>query len=157
MDCQVVEEEEEVTTLTTLSIGETFQIPEISLTVSEAIITDSYEYYDEASDSMLSKEADPGISFLIITLEGLKSEWWLKGTGPWERRFNVSDSEGNTCVWSAYLGEDRLTLLNMYPGMKIEGKMLFKIQEGASGLKITYTLGTPYPFPITDIAEWVIK
>ena len=148
------EEEEEVPALTTLSIGETYQTPEIRVIVSEVIVTDSYEYYDEASGSTLSKEASPGISFLIITAEvenvGSKSR---KEEG-WDR-FSVSDSKGNTYYRATYFGKDRLTSPghDMAPGVKIGGKVLFNIQEGASGLKITYTP----QLPPRNLAEWVTK
>ena len=148
------EEEEEVPPLTTLSIGETYQTLEIRVIVSEVLVTDSYEYYDEASDSTLSKEASPGISFFIITAEIENVGSAARRLEGWDR-FSVSDSEDNTYYRSTYFGEDRLTSpgLDMAPGVKIEGKVLFNIQEGASGLKITYTP----ELPPRNLAEWVIK
>jgi len=84
---EVVEEPEEVVEVVTLSIGETYQTPEVAVTISEVIVTDSYEYYDKASDSMLSKEASPGTSFLIthvaINNVGTKQHWGSRGPEQW--------------------------------------------------------------------------
>ncbi len=148
------EEEEEEEGIVFLSIGETYQTPEIAVTVSEAIVTDSYEYYDEASESMLSKEASPGISFLITTVE-------IENVGSTSKHrhsyylFSASDSEGNTYYNKSYFGENRLPEVHdLSAGAKAEGKMLYNIQEGTSGLKIAYV---GWEFPSEKLAEWVIK
>ena len=148
------EEEEEEEEIVFLSIGETYQTLEMAVTVSEAIVTDSYEYYDQASDSMLAKEASPGMSFLIST-----AEIENVGSTPKHREgfylFSASDSEGNTYFTESYFGENRLPeVYTLSAGAKVEGKILFNIQEGTSGLKIAY-VGLKYPSK--KLAEWVIK
>jgi len=153
------EEEEEVEgVVITLSLGETYQKPEeVAVTVSSGVlITDSYEYYDEATASMLSKEASPGMSFLIATaeIENLGSSRRMREG---YRKFHVYDSEGSLYMWSAYYGEDPLRKTYGIPeGGKIEGKMLFDIQEGASGLTIAY-MDLTYPPEPKRIAEWEIE
>ena len=150
------EEEEEEEGVATLSIGETFQSSEVVVTISELIVTDSYEYYDEASESTATEEASPGMSFLIITvkIENVSNRRRrLEG----EKRFSISDSEGNTYLYHQYLGENPiLTPPYLHVGDEIEGKMLFNIPEGTSGLKIAYTSKTP-PTENKLLAEWVIE
>ena len=63
------EEEAEEEEAPTLSIGETFQTPGVVVTVSELIVTDSYEYHDTFSGEVATKEARPGMFFLIFTVE----------------------------------------------------------------------------------------
>ena len=162
------EEEEEGTTkiyggegppLTTLSIGETFQSLELVVTVSEPIVTDSYEYYDEASESMATKEASPGMFFLIFTakIENVgSSPRYYEGY----RRFKVHDSEDNTFLPHLYKGENPLPFPNIFnPGEEIEGKVLVDIPEGASGLTIAYWPPGQGPEgrAVPKLAEWVIE
>ena len=136
------EQEEEVVTL---SIGETYQTPEVAVTVSEAIVTDSFEYYDEASESMSTEEAKPGTFFLIFTAE-INNVGSSKRYNEGARHFQTSDSEGNTYLMhkylSSYFGENQLKhyKLALAPGEEIKGKVLFRIPEGAGDLKIAYML-----------------
>ena len=153
---QEVEEEEKEEAeeeIQILSVGETYQKSEVAVTVSEAILTDSYEYYDEASKSMLSKEASPGTSFLIIAVE-------IKNVGSRVRlregrdRIRVYDSEDSQHRFKAYYGQDRLlTPYSLPTGGEIEGKILFNIPEGTSGLRIEYW----EPEPVRKFAEWVVE
>ncbi len=148
--------------LTTLSIGETFQSSELVVTVSEPIVTDSYEYYDEASESMATKEAGSGMFFLIFTakIENVgSSSRYYEGY----RRFKVHDSEDNTFLPHLYKGENPLPFPNIFnPGEEIEGKVLVDIPEGASGLTIAYWpssgSGTiPEGRTVPKLVEWVIE
>jgi len=168
------EEEEEEEEIPTLSIGETFQSPEVVVTVSEAIITDSYDYYDEALESMVTRKASSGKFFLIFTAEienpagvaGINGEDGEVAPREVEgfRRFQVVDSEGKMGTSVRYLGENPLvSVLGLYPGEKIEGKMAFEIREEASGLKIVYSTKIVYPagemvkFPTEKLVEWEIE
>ena len=151
------EEEEVVAETVTLSNGETFPGLEIevAVTVSEACVTDSYEYHDRASDSMLSKEASPGTSFLIafIKLDNWGGTDW-RLTEPWCGRFYVTDSENNTYLNQEYLGENPLKATYILDGTAKDGWILFNIPEGASGLKIVYK---SWDEPIRLLAEWEIE
>ena len=150
------EEEEEEEGVATLSIGERFQSSEVAVTISELIVTDSYEYYDEASESMAIEEVSPGMSFLIFTVE-IENVSNKRRRLEGEKRFSITDSEGNTYSYHQYLGENPIgTPPYLHVGDVIEGKMLFNIPEGASGLKLAYTSKTP---PTEDklLAEWVIE
>ena len=169
---QEEEEEEEEEGVPTLSIGETFQSPEIEVTVSEAIVTDSYEYYDEASESMATKEASPGTFFLIahVEIKNVKEPTETAGRawGPDDRimegprRMFVSDAEGNEYKaeyeaesWAGKGAiEDALQgMWALKPGKRMDGKVVFIIPEGASDLKVFYRQKWP---PIA-LAEWVIE
>ena len=155
---QEEEEEEEEEIIPTLSIGETFQSPEAIVTVSEVIVGDSYDHYDTYSKSTVTKEASPGTFFLIFTAEienvGLGDE-----ETPWNvgrEQFRIFDSEGSEYRHFPYYAEDRLPLKHgvIYRGDKIKGTVLFNIPEGASGLKIAFSLTT---FPLKKVVEWEIE
>ncbi len=152
---QEEEEEEEEVEVPILSIGETYQSPKVVITVSEAIVIDSYEYYDVISKTTALKEASPGMSFLIFSAE-------IENVGDAIRyyegkmRFWASDSEGNeyTAV-REYYGEPRLPEASRFQSdSKMEGKVLILIPEGASGLTISYR---EKALPHKKVAEWVIK
>ena len=147
----VVEEEEEVPIL---SIGETYQTPGVEVTVLETIVTESYEYYDQASESMATKEAGPGMSFLIATAEvkNVSSTWGLEeGRG----RFFVWDTEGVWGTSTAYLGEEDFPWRHRLPaGAKVEGTILFEIREGARDLAISYSSTWGFYWPLV---KWVIE
>ncbi|MBA7626395.1 hypothetical protein ES703_33843 [subsurface metagenome] len=149
------EEEEEEEEVPTLSIGETFQTPGVVVTVSDPIVTDSYEYHDTFSGDVATKEASPGTSFLIFTAE-IKNvdmgEDWNVG----RELFRIFDSEGFEYRPFPYYGDDSLPLRYavLQPGEKIGGTVLFNIQEGASGLKIAFSLTA---FPLRKAAEWEIE
>ncbi len=150
-------EEEVVAEAVTLSVGETFPgtVLEIAVTVLEARVTDSYEYHDRASDSMLSKEASPGTSFLIafIKLDNWGGTDW-RAIDPWIDRFEATDSENNTYLYQEYLGENPLKATYILDGTAKDGWILFNIPEGASGLKIVYM---SWAEPTSILAEWVIE
>ena len=152
------EEEEEEWEVVTLSIGETYQTPEVDVTVSEAIVTDSYEYYDQASESMATKEASPGTYFLIITVEinrvGSQIRRARQTEGPyWFRAFA---SDGTRYSYQTYLGENPLQMFTLSAGEEVRGKVLFNIPEGAGGLKIVYGIASGY-YEEKILAEWEIE
>ena len=95
-----------------------------------------------------------GSSIITVKIENVSNRRRrLEG----EKRFSISDSEGNTYLYHQYLGENPiLTPPYLHVGDEIEGKMLFNIPEGASGLKIAYTSKTP-PTENKLLAEWVIE
>ncbi len=147
-------EQEEEEEFPILSIGETYQSPMVIITVSEAIVTDSYEYYDLISETAALEEATPGTSFLIFTAE-IKNVDTVARLYEGKRRFRASDSKGNEYLFSEYYGEARLPEDPRFqPGSEIEGKVLILIKEGASGLKIEY-LQAAYPYK--KVAEWMIE
>jgi len=137
-----------------LGIGETYQTPEVEVTVSEAIVTESYEYYDQASESMATKEADPGMSFLIVTAEvkNVGHIWTLEEGGG---RFFAWDTEGVLAAATDYLGEDVFPGQHgLSAGAKVEGKILFEIREGARDLAISYSSIWGLTEPLV---KWVIE
>ena len=148
------EEEEEGEEIVTLSIGETYQTPEVAVTVSEVIITDSYEYFDLTLDSMATKEASPGTYFLISTV-AIKNVGSVRRLKEGAIRFLVYDSAGSRYENEAYEREDRLLYdPRLRVGKEIKGAVLFSISEGASGLKIIYR---EEAYPYKKVAEWVIE
>ena len=148
--CPAEEEEEEVPIL---GIGETYQTPEVEVIVSEAIVTESYEYYDQASESMATREADPGMSFLIATTETKNVSRSRRREG--RERFFLWTAEGVWAAYTDYLGEDVLPGLHgLIPGTKVEGKILFEIREGARDLMISYSVSWSFSLPLV---KWVIE
>ncbi len=146
------EEEAEEEEAPTLSIGETFQTPGVVVTVSELIVTDSYEYHDTFSGEVATKEARPGMFFLIFTVEIENvdmGEDWNVG----RELFRIFDFEAFEYRPFPYYADDSLPLRYavLQPGEKIRGTVLFNIQEGASGLKIAFSLTA---FPLRKAVEW---
>lgn len=137
-----------------LGIGETYQTPGLEIIISEAIVTESYEYYDQASESMITKEVDPGMSFLIATAEvkNVSSTWRLEeGRG----RFFAWDAEGQLETTTVYLGEDDFPWLHRLPaGAKVKGTILFEIPEGARDLAISYSDRWGLALPLV---KWVLE
>ena len=151
---QEEEEEEESDTLTTFRIGETFQSLEVVVTVSDAIRTDSYENPNRNTGDIPTEEADPGMTFLIITAE-TKNVGDVKRDIEGRNQFRVIDSDGNEYTNSILFGEDvLLPRIRINPGGEATGKVLFIIPEEASGLKIVYESRT---ISVTgDLIEWVL-
>jgi len=135
----VTEEEEAPAPILNLRIGETAQTPNMKLTVSEPVITDSYQYYSKVADEMRTKETPAGWSFLLVTieLENLGSDQQQVGL----IKIKATDSEATNYTPIALLAEDRLAhTQELAPGKKLRGRVLFKIREEATGLKIIYDL-----------------
>ena len=135
-----------------LGVGETYQTAEMEVTISEAVLTDSYEYSDKASGSTVTKEANPGVSFLIASVE-MKNVGDSVQTMQGADVFRAVDAEGSSKTVLPYLGEGPLvSIQHLQPGTKIEGKMLFEMPEGASDVKIQYK--TMWQ---VLLAEWEIR
>lgn len=132
--------------LPTLSIGETARTQEIEVTVLEAIVTDKYEYYSNTLQQTVSKEASPGMSFLIITAKAknVGATTLLSGAN-W---FYIVDPEAHEYRLLLHYGADAMVPDRyLLPGMEMGGKALFQIPKGATSLKIKYT----------KVAEWEVK
>ena len=153
------EQEEEEEEIPTLSIGETYQTEEVAVTVLEAIVTDSYEYYHKASESMRTEEASPGTSFLIITVEinNVGSQTRRMEGALWFRALDSEDSRFRYQHAALFHGEDRLPYTpSLRSGEEMRGTVLFRIPEGASGLKIGYGIYVSYG-PNIPLAQWEIE
>ena len=139
----------------TLSMGETYQTEWIKVTVSDQIITDSYEWHDKNTGELFTKEAEPGEIFVIAYVEQLNvGDQIRRDEG--RDRFRIYDAEGN--YWrSKFYYEEKDALLvarSFSPDERAEGKVLFIIPEGTSGLKIGYITQI---IPIKPIAQWVVE
>ncbi len=157
------EEEEEEEEVAILSIGETYQTPEVAVTISEAMVIDSYEYIDKATGKMSTLEAEPGKSLLIFTVEiknvgdTVLKEQGVKLIAPYDSEGSLHVSGGGGYSPKSYPGEDALPVSKyISPGDKIEGKVLSPIPEGASGLKIAYLKLEQWDVLI-PIAMWEIE
>lgn len=149
------EQEEEGSSQISLRVGETARTSKITVTVSDTIITDSYEYYSQAEGKMISKEAPREISFLLATveIENVGSAEESGGT----RYITAFDNQSEHYrIITPYLGQDRLKLQPILkPGEKVEGKVLFSMPKGATGLKIAYDFSS-YNTNLA-VAEWEIE
>ena len=164
----VTEEEEEAATEGSIpvfevpeqpfSIGETAQSSRTAVTLVEAIVTDSYEYYDPVSKKTATKEATPGMSFVIATFEIENVGSLRRGEG--RARTRLIDSERFQYLPKTYLGEDYMrNYVYLDPGEKLRGTVLFEVPKDATGLKIQYAI-TAYPEVERENekwAEWEIK
>jgi len=144
--------------LTILKIGETnrSEVHTVALTVSEVIFVDSYEYKDYKTGELLTEEASPGMTYLILTATveyvGTSGRNSMEG----RIRFRVYDSEGTRYRFQYYLdAEEALgAVMNFYPGDKIDGRVLFEIPEEATGLVISgWTLSVPQ----RKLVEWPLE
>ena len=136
-----------------LDLTEAVQMGELEVTVSDAILTDSYEYYAEFAATMITKEAPPGMTFLIADVK-------IKNVGKELERFqgakrmHACDSGGNVCEVGVYYGENNLEAGRFpEPGDELSGKVLFEIPEAASDVRIFYD----YFFPEVKLVEWEIE
>ena len=150
----VIEEEESPPPILPLTIGETAQTPKMRITISEAVITDSYEYYSQVWEETRSKEAPPGWVFLLATVE-------IENVGSEEEqvgliKMRATDSDDFNYAPIVLLTEDRLVhAQELASGNKLRGRVFFKIPEGATGLKIIYNL-VSLNVDIEE-AEWKIE
>lgn len=153
------EEEEESGELVILSIGETYRskVQTVAVTVSEAILTDSYEYNDYKTGDLLTAEAPPDMTFLILTTEvEFVGTSGLAHSMEGRVRFRVYDSEGTRYKFKYYLDAEAAlgTIRTFSPGDKMDGKVLFEIPKEATGLVIScWTLAVPQ----AKLAEWPLE
>ena len=158
-EVEEVKEVEEVE-VPTLSIGETFQSQEVEVTVSDVIITDGYDFYDEVSESTVTRKPMTGFIFLIFSAEienvvVVGEEEVAPRENEGMRRYQVFDTEGKSQIPRYYFGENPLSRNRLlYLGEKIEGKVIFEVREEASGLKIVYS---EYGFPKKELVEWELQ
>jgi len=152
---EAIEEVAEITSFEgTFSVGETAQSNRLAVTVLEATVADSYEYYDKNEGKTLTKEAKPEMTFLILTVE-------IKNVGKGERREGLfqtraSDSENDRYRVGSYYGEDRIVQdITISSGKSVDGKILFNIQKGTSDIAFIYNFNK-HPDPEL-LAEWKIQ
>ena len=68
----------------------------------------------------------------------------------------MQDSEGVRYDRELYAGEDALDIFQeLFQGQKMKGKVIFKIPESATGLKLNYDFGNVVTG--TKLATWEIK
>ena len=142
-----------------LSVGETARTSKLAVTVLEAAVTDSYEYYSRTEQKTLTKEAKPDMTFLILKVkfENLTSGPTREGLF----QMRAYDSEDNRYKVGSYYGEDRMPQdRTMDPGSALysgtlTGMVLFEVPKGASGLTFVYNF---HKYPEAELlAEWKIQ
>ncbi len=132
--------------LPTLKIGETAKGSDVQVTVLEANVADSYEYFSSSLNQTITKEASSDKSFLIInaSVKNISNLTTRSGGG----FFTVVDSTGYEYHLMPYYGASAMPSdMYLIPGAELEGKALFQIPRGAVGLKVVYA-GT---------GEWTIN
>jgi len=148
----------EAAELVILSMGGTYrsEANTVAITVSEVIFVDSYEYQDYKTGEVLTAEASPDMTYLILTAEiefvGESGRNSMEG----RVRFRVYDSEGNRYRFEYYLDTEEAlgTIMNFYPGDKMDGRVLFEIPKEATGLVISaWSLGVA----AKKLAEWPVE
>ena len=153
---EVVEETEE---LVTLSIGETYRsvANRISITVSEVIFVDSYEYHEYKTGNILTAEASPDMTFFILTaaLEYVGTSG-IAHSYEGRIRFRLHDAEGTRYRFEYYLdAEEALgTIRTFSPGESMDGKVLFQIPKETTGLILS---GWTLEVPQTELVEWPLE
>ena len=149
------EQEKKTPSRISLRVGETARTSKITVTVSDAIIADSYEYYSQAEGKAITKEAPVDISFLIVTVE-IENVGTTEESGGTRYLTAFDNQSGHYRIITPYLGEDRLKLQPIIKsGEKVKGKVLFSMPKGATGLKIAYDFSS-YNTNLA-LAEWEIE
>ena len=124
--------------LPTFALGETGSGAGVDVTITEPTIVDSYQYQSTSSGKTITKKASSSKTFLITTVHIVNTSITTRLSGTsWMR---VHDSGGNSYAALSYFGEDALPLDHYMPeGTELNGKALFQIPQGVTGLKIRYT------------------
>jgi len=141
------------------AVGETAQSTMTKVTVLELTVTESYEYDDPVSKGKATKEAKPGMTFLIITLE-------IENIGSITRqegraRTRLMNPEGILYQNKPYLGENGIkSWIPLDPHRILQGRLLFEVPQGATDLKFQYHMvGYPEIVEEDEVkwAEWQIE
>ena len=131
-----------------LNPGESARNAEIVVTISEAKLISSYQYDSE------TKQPAEGSTFLIVTVKVENISTQVQREGGYKMR--AVDAAGNMYSVKPYFGADRFsTDYQLTAGGMMQGKVLFEIPKGTTGLKIRY-LATAF-FPPVTLADWTIQ
>jgi len=137
-----------------LRVGETAKTSKLQVTVLSAEKTESYEYYSDILEEYLEEEASPGKIFIL-------TEGEIKNVGDdrvyvSSSQLSITDSEGYKYDPELYFGDDGLEMFKeLYPNQKMRGKVLSKVPEDATGLKIQYDFGDL--FTGIRLATWELE
>jgi len=141
------------------TIGETAQSSRTKVTILEVSITDSYEYDDPVSKGKATKEASPGTSFVLVTLEIKNVGTLRRGEGKARTRIIMPD---NTLFLSKpYLGANAMrNFVYLAAGETMQGTVVFEVPKEAADFKVRYGM-VQYP-DVADLAdekwaEWQIE
>jgi len=129
----------------TFSVGDTVQsdilevtvTDNLSVTVTEIYLTDSYDYYRVFDERWDTRQAPPGSTFLIahVIIKNTSGTDTYK-VGSWQMR--GGDVKGNVPT-SSYMGEDPLeTSWPVPPGEEIEGEVQFEVPKESTGYYVKY-------------------
>lgn len=122
-----------------LAIGETAQTSVEEVTVSNAELGNSYEYYSDYLGNRV-KTAPPGKKFLLI--KALVRNVGANRIYANSSSFSVTDLEGNAYDTEIMSGENNFPFLQeLYQNQKAEGFILFKLPAEAKNVKILYDFG----------------
>lgn len=129
----------------TFSVGETVQsdmlevtvTDNLSVTITEIFLTDSYDYYRVFDEVWDTRQAPPGSTFLIahVIIKNISgTDTYKVGTG----RMRGGDVEGDVPP-SSYMGEDPLeTSWPVPPGDEIAGEVQFEVPKESTGYYVKY-------------------
>jgi len=129
----------------TFIVGETVQsdrlevtvTDNLTVTVTEIYLTDSYEYYRVMDEKWDTSQAPLGSTFLIshVIIKNMSGTDTYK-VGTWQMR--GGDVDGNVPP-SYYLGEDPLEYgWPLPPGEEIEGEVQFEVPKDSTGYYVKY-------------------
>ena len=128
-----------------MAIGATAQNSERKVIVRSANRASSYKWGDDYTEHAAS-----GKTFIIVDLyiENIGDEEFYG----WDYDLTISDSNSFKYDSRFYLGDDAFNSVNLYPGQKTQGKVLFEVPTTATGLTIAYDFGILTPC----LATWVL-
>lgn len=128
-----------------LAIGATAQNSEQKVTVRSANRVSSYKWGNNYTE-----HAAAGKTFIIVDLyvENIGDESFFAYSGD----LSISDSENFKYEEWIYYGDGDFNSVELFPGQKTQGKVLFEIPTTATGLTIAYDFGFWSP----NLATWVL-
>lgn len=129
-----------------VSMGATAQGMGVAVTISDTVVTDSYQYTSLTSGEMVTLTAGADRSFLIATVDIKNGGTGTQRMGSgWLRAF---DAEGSDYSALIVIGKELLQFDKyMVEGTEIKGKVIFEIPKGASILGLKFIA----------VAIWEIK
>lgn len=128
-----------------LAIGTSAKNSQQQVTMRSAIKTSSYDW-----GSGYAEHAASGYVFLIVDVlvENIGSKDFYATNGD----TSLADVDGFRHEWKIYMADDDFNSVQLFPGQKTQGKILFEIPETATGLKLAYDFGVLE----ACVATWVV-
>ena len=132
-----------------LPLGEFAYVDNVGVVVYETDRRTSYSYYSGILGQDRIERASQNKIFIIADIEVVNVGMEQEFTGRVD--FSAADSTGLRYDPAFYLGDDGLDSTSLFPGLRIQGKVLFEVEADSPGVQVIYE--NSYPTPI--LISWV--